>query len=949
MTRRLTCLVIALLVACGGSAKPASEPGPAAPAGHVAPAPVATGDDAAIPLWPAVKKGTLSNGLTYYILKHGKPENRAFLWLAVNAGSAQEDDDQRGLAHFNEHLAFNGTKRFPKQELIDYIEKIGMGFGAHLNASTHFDQTIYKLTVPTDKPEFVEKGLDILRDWAADVSFEPDEIEKERGVVLEEWRLGRGALLRLFDKHSKVMLDGSRYRDRLPIGLPEIIKGAKRDAFVRFYKDWYRPDLMAVIAVGDVDPATIEKQITARFGDLKNPAKPRPRPAAGVPKARGTRVSIATDKEVPVSLVAINNVFAHRSEASLKDFRRIIAEQIYNQIVNERLATIGRRAEAPYMGAQVGMQPMAREADIYGRTAIVKGGKVEDTLRALYTETLRVERHGFTPSELERARTNIQRAYEQVAAEETTNDSSDYVEEITRNFFEQEFMVGRKAERDLALQVLPKITVAELNALAKAFGGAEDRVITISGPEGKPLPDDKRVLAILSEVEASTIAPWEEKASATALMASPPKPGSVTKENKIDEIGVTEWTLSNGVRVILKPTDFAAEQVTLSADSPGGLALADAKLFPHARFADTLVALGGVGELDADALGKVLTGKRVFVSAEIDETTESLSGTSATRDLETMFQLVHLRMTAPRKDTTAFGVWKTNQSEQLETRMRVPETKYAIESQEAMYRNNPRRKAATPADIAKVDLDKAVAFYKDRFGDATDFTFVLVGAFEVDKIKPMVETYLASLPAKGRKEKEKDLAIKRAPGVVKKTWSLGSEPKARVAISFHGDEAWSRDKDRDMFILGEVLGMRLREVLREDMGGVYGVGVGGSITRVPRQARSFGIQFGCAPDAVDSLIAASMDEAAALGTRGIDDAYLAKIKQQFLRDRETQLKTNGFWVGWLASSARYKDDPTIILDTSGMVGRMTSDNVKAAAKKYLSRKQYFQSVLLPAK
>lgn len=952
--RRLLVLALATLVACGGS-KPttertttgSSQTGGATAAGGATPA-APTGANEMLPLWPMVKKGTLSNGLTYYILKNAKPEGRAFLWLAVNAGAVQEDDDQRGLAHFNEHMAFNGTKRFPKAEIINYLEKIGMGFGADLNASTDFDETIYKLTVPTDNKEFIGKGLDILRDWAGDVSYDAAEIEKERGVVMEEWRLGRGAGMRVFDKQAKVLLKGSRYAERLPIGEPEILKTAPREAFVRYYKDWYRPDLMAVIAVGDVDPATIEKEIQARFGDLKNPAKIRPRTVAGVPKAEGTRVSIVTDKELPTSFITVNNVFADRPLSTVKDFRRYLAEQLYGSILNERLNTISRRKEAPFAFAGVGVQGMGREIDMFSRIAQVKGDKAEDTLRALFTEVLRVERHGFTTAELERARTNMKRTYEAMVEEEATADSGDYVAEITRNFFQKEFMVGRKAERDYSLQFLPTITVEELNGLAKSFGGTENRVIMISGPEGKVTLTEKRMLEIVDEVGKSKIDPWQEKAVATALMATPPKPGTVVKETKIESIGVTEWTLSNGVRVIVKPTDFEAEQVSISGDSPGGLAIANMKAYPDARFADDIVGIGGVGDLDDDALEKVLAGKRMQVSASISETTESVDGTASTRDLETMFQLMHLRMTAPRKDEEAFAVWKTNMVEQLENRERVPEVKYAIESQELLYKKHARRKAPTPDDIKKVNLDKAMAFYKDRFGDATDFTFVIVGAFDQAKLKSLVETYLASLPAKGRKEKEKDPGVRRAGGVIKKSWALGSEPKARVSVSFHGDEKWSRDKDRDMFILSQVLSMRLREILREDMGGVYGVGAGGFISRVAPQERTFSIQFGCAPDAVDKLVKASFDEAAVVAKNGVPADYLEKTKAAFLRERETQLKTNGFWAGWLASSARFGDDPTMILDPSKMTARMTSDNVKAAAKRYLDGKQYYQAVLMPA-
>ena len=395
-------LIAAVAAACGGS-KPTTDTTPAPreiPAAvTVTPAAAPMNPDAMLlPLWPEVHKGTLSNGLTYYILKHGKPEKRALLWLAVNAGSVDEDEDQRGLAHYNEHMAFNGTKRFPKQDIVNYIQSIGMKFGADLNAYTTWQQTVYQLEVPTDDAGFLGKGFDILRDWAADVTDDPDEVRKESGVVLEEWRLGRGANMRLFDKQAQVMFKGSRYADRITIGLPETIKAANRAALMRFYHDWYRPDQMAVIVVGEIDPATIEKEIQAKFGDLKNPAHERQRVAAGVPKADGTRVSIETDKELPTAEIEISNLVPHRNNASSLDLRRSVVEQVYTTIVNERLAQLRRKPEAPFVNASTGIGAAlsTREIDAFTHSAQVKNGKVEDALRALLTEVRRVELHGFT-------------------------------------------------------------------------------------------------------------------------------------------------------------------------------------------------------------------------------------------------------------------------------------------------------------------------------------------------------------------------------------------------------------------------------------------------------------------------------------------------------------------------------------------------------------------------
>ena len=960
---RVAALILAVLAAaCGGSAKPAAGLATAAtaataapPAAAVAPAgPAAPQNpqDVPLPLWPEVKHGKLANGLTYYVLKHGKPEKRAFLWLAVNAGSVQENDDQRGLAHFDEHMAFNGTRRFPKSEIVNYLEKIGMRFGADLNARTTFDDTVYELEVPTDKKAFLDKGLDILHDWAGDVSYDPVEVDKERGVVLEEWRLGRGAQQRLFDKEAPVVFKGSRYAVRLPIGLPDVIRKAARDRLYQFYKDWYRPDLMAVIAVGDFDdPGAIEQAIQARFADLKNPSNERPRTAAGVPVADGTRVSIETDRELPETVLTIYNVMPHRPEATAHDFRRILVEQIYQRVLNDRLAVIARRPDAPFAQAGVGIESPTREIDVFAREAQVRAGQVEAALDGLLTEVLRVEQHGVTESEFDRARAILTRFYDQIEAEDATSDSRSFTEEFTRNFFEGEFMIGRKAESALARQILPTLTLAELNQLGTSFGGAGNRVILIDGPEaGKAaLPTRERVLAIVDEVGRRTIAPWEDRAVTAKLMEHAPAPGKIVKEARRDAIGVTEWTLSNGARVILKPTDYQADEVSLLGTSPGGLAMASDKELASARFADDIAAISGFGDHDAEEIGKLLAGKHATAAAEIGDTTESVRAAASPRDLETMFQLVHLEMTAPRKDDPAIAAWRQNVKEQLINRLRDPEVQYSIQSTKLLYQDNPRRMPATPGDVDQLDPAKALAFYNQRFGDATDFTFVIVGAFDPAALRPLVETYLASLPAHGRKEKQKDLGIRKARGVIKHAWMLGQEPKAHVEILFHGDEPWSRDKDRDLFILGQVLEIRLREVLREDKGGVYGVGVGGRLVRAPHPERDFSVSFGCDPLRITELINATFDEIAAVQKTGIGDDVLEKVKQTFTREREVQLRNNQFWLQWLDSAYTYGDDPALVLDPSKMIARMTSANVQAAARHYLDAKQFFEPVLLPAK
>ncbi len=947
---RLLLICIAITCACSGTnPKPdirssnSSQPTHAGNASSVSPS---KPDE--LPLWPVVRKGQLANGLTYYVMKHSKPEKRALMWLAVDAGSVDEDDDQRGLAHYVEHMAFNGTKRFPKDALVNYLQSIGMRFGADLNAYTSWQQTVYQLEVPTDKPEFLAKGLDILRDWAGSISFDPEEVKKESGVVLEEWRLGRGAGMRLFEKHAKVVLKDTRYANRIAIGLPEIIKAANRDALVRYYNDWYLPTHMAVIVVGEIDPREIEAAITARFTDLQKPAKARRRLPGGIPTAGGTRVSIETDAELPTPSIDILNLVPRRATSTAHDYRRLVVEQVYVNLVNERLAHVRRKPAAPFLNAATTIDTGVREIDVFSRSAQVKAGNVEQALRALYTETLRAERHGFAQAELDRAKAVVARRAEEAADKEATTESRAFADEITRNFFTAELMIGRAAERDLTNNYLPTISVEELNALAKTFGGAENRVVTVSLPAGVPTLSEARVQQIIAEVERTEIPAWVDKPLPTALLEKPPTPGKIVKEATVNSVGVTEWTLSNGARVIVKPTDFERDTVVVAATSPGGTALAADNDYYSARFSTAAVAVGGVANLDAEELAKVLAGKQVAITPSIGETTEGFNGQASPRDLETLFQLLHLRITAPRKDPEQFKIWQANSAEQVANQARSPEYQYARNTTEALYRNSIRRNLPKPDDFARVDLDKAMSFYRSRFGDVSDFTFVFVGELDLATLRRLVETYLASLPGKGRIEVEKDLKIRKVPHVVKKQWPLGTEPKASVQLQFHAGEAWSRDKERDMYVVSQALSHALREKMREDKSGVYGVSVNGAMLRSPYPERTFAISFGCEPARVDELIATVMATVEQISKDGIDAGRMDRLKQIYVRSREIDLRTNRFWLDRLTFAYRYRDDPTDILDTSKTLARMTNATLKAAVARFLDRKQVFTAIRLPA-
>ncbi|HUJ58731.1 MAG TPA: insulinase family protein [Kofleriaceae bacterium] len=939
--------VVALLAACGSPNKPVTAPAPA-PAPHVA-APVPPPHDPMAdvsPLDPQIKIGHLANGLTYYIMKHQKPEQRASLWLAVNAGSVLEDDDQRGLAHFCEHMAFNGTKRFPKMDIVNYIEKVGMVFGPDVNAYTSFDQTVYQLTVPTDDHAIVMKGLDILRDWAGDVTFDPVEVDKERGVVLEEWRLGRGAFARINDKQWPIIFGGSRYAERLPIGQPEIIKTAKRDTLYRFYKDWYRPDQMAVIAVGDFDPADLEKQIQARFGDLTNPTTERPRIAVPVPHDQPTTVTIATDPEMPYTSVSVYDKMDHRPQVTYGDYRRLLVERLYHQMLRARFAELALDPAAPFVYAGSYTTSFARTSDLFIRDAQAKAGHTPEVLGMLFKEIARVEKFGFLPSELDRARKTVLADYENEAKEWDKTPEPAIADEITRNFFNHEQMPGRALELQYAQQLLPTITLDELNHLAHTWGGDVGRVIALSGPESAKLPSEGEVRELVREAQGATVEAWKDTGGDRPLMAAPPAGGKVTASAHDDATGATVWTLSNGIKVVVKPTTFQNDEIMFDGWKLGGTSLLSDADYEQVRFGGLVTAMG-VGDLDPTALRKVLAGKVASVNVGYGELSENAGGSTRPADLETAMQLLYLRITAPRKDEKAFAAWKQQQIEWLSHKELLPEVNFFEQMTAVRAGDHLRRRPTTAAMLDKVDLDKALAIYKRRFADCTGMTFVFVGNIDPAVLEPLVERYIGALPTAGHAEHWKDIGIKYPTGKLEKTVVAGTEPKSFVSLTMGAPDKWTLDNDRDAEILSMVLRIRLREVMREDMGGVYGVQVRASISREPKQRRELSIFFGCDPANIDKLRAAAFAEIGKFAKDGAGDDYIAKVREQLRREHEVNLKENSWWLDQLRDQYYFGDDFTKTTDIDATIARVTSDHIKASAKKFFDPAHYVIGVMKP--
>lgn len=905
-----------------------------------------------MPVDPQIKIGKFANGLSYYIRANKKPEKRAELRLVIKAGSILEDDDQQGLAHFVEHMAFNGTKNFPKQDLVQFIESIGMRFGADLNAYTSFDETVYMLQVPTDKPETMDKAFLILEDWAQNVTFDPAEIDKERGVVMEEWRIRRGAGSRIQDKIWPIMLKGSRYADRLPIGKPEIIQGGKHERLKKFYADWYRPDLMAVVAVGDFDKAAVEKMITAHFASIPPAKNPRPRKEYDVLDHSGTTYAIATDKEMTATVVEVDNVLPARPEGSVGAYRQKMVDRLFSGMFSARFSELAQKPDSPLIFAGVGRGGfLSRSKDQASLFAQVKEDGIERGLDTLLVEAERVTRFGFTATELDRQKQNMLRTYERYVAEKDNTLASSRADEYVRNFLQDETLPSPEDEYELHKRYLPEITLAEINKLAQEWFPDRNRLVVVRAPEksGLVVPDQAKLEAVMKTASTRELKPYVDSVTAAALLESIPTPGSIIKTSSREAAGITEWELSNGVKVVLKPTNYKADEVIFRASSPGGTSLASDKDYIPATTASQVISAGGLAKFSATDLRKMMTGKVATATTFIGELEEGLSGSSSLKDLETMFQLIYLRFLQPRADQNAFTVQASQARTMLTNQSAIPEFAFFEALTTARYQNHPRRRFSTAAIVDEWNLDKSLAFYKDRFADASDFTFVFVGSFDLATMKPLVERYLGALPSIRRKENWKDVGVRSATGVIEKRVEKGIEPKSLNAIVFTG--AFEHDQMHRIAIraMSEVLQTRLLETIREELGGTYSISASPGYQRIPRPEYTITIQFGCAPERADDLIKRIFQEIEKLKTEGPTEKQVTDERETLLREFETNSKQNNYLLNQISLRYTSGEDPAGLWNIPDYYKKIDAAMIQQAARTYLDTKNYIRVTLVPEK
>lgn len=899
---------------------------------------------------PEVRQGMLENGLSYYVLEHPKPESRAAFRLVVNAGSLMEETEQLGLAHFLEHMAFNGTSSFEGNELVRYMESLGMRFGPDVNAYTSFGETVYKLDVPTADQEQFETGLQIMREWASEMTLAPEEIEKERGVVIEEWRTGQGPATRIRNQHLSVIFEGSRYAERLPIGEVEVLRTFDRDALLSYYQEWYRPDLMSFIAVGDFDGEAVEQQIRETFSDLPLRELRRIRTFYPIPDHNGTRISIASDPEAQDNRITIYNKTAPLRLVSKRDYRELLAYSLYSIMFNNRLDEISRSPEAPFLSAGAGRSNLVRSKGVVALSAQASTGGLSRSLEALLIEAKRAYEHGFAETELSRAKEQMLSRMRRLYNNRDSIESGRKADELIRYHLEDEAAPGIPGEWELYQELVPQITLDEVNSLAAGALEEENRVITVSAVESEEneIPDEREIRSLVEELRATEVEPYEDRVINRPLVEELPEPGEITEEFFHEEVDTTEFRLSNGARVLIKQTDFKEDEIILRAWSPGGTSLLEDQAARAASHATEVASQSGLGDFNRTELQRLLSGAQVSLSPYISGNSEGFSGSSTTEDFETLLQLLYLSVTDPRLDEDAYQTYMRRLRQQVSTRANDPRGTFQLRLQELYAQGDPRQQPLTPENIDEITLERIRRAYNDRFQGAGDFTFILVGTITPEEARPLLERYVASIQSGPTGEEPQDRGFRPPRNRIEDVVRAGSEPVSQVAILFSGDYDWSREENYHFASMIDATRMLLRQEIREEAGGTYGVGIGGFRQLEPYEVYLLQIGFGTDPQRVEELTERLYETLESAKEGALDQSFLQRVTATQREEYQQDLKENSYWASALEAAVEYRRELDSILDYPDLIDSLETSDLQEAARSYLDRSRSLELTLLPA-
>ncbi|MBQ9434593.1 MAG: insulinase family protein [Bacteroidales bacterium] len=904
---------------------------------------------------PNVKIGKLANGLTYYIRENKMPANHVEFRLAVNAGSNQEEEPQRGLAHFTEHMAFNGIKGFPGNEVVSKLQSIGVSFGGGLNAYTSFDETVFMISMPTDDAKNVDMGLNILRGWADGLLYNSKEIDQERGVITEEYRMYLGADKRMQQKYWPVLFRGMKYAEREPIGLLEVINGFEYQTIKDFYHDWYRPDLQAVIVVGDINAAEIEQMIIKKFSKIKPAKNPREKVVPALVKETSPQVVICTDKEAMGSNVEMVTKLPHIYVKTVGDYRESMVRSLFNMMIRARLSEMRQNPNTPFLSANINYSNYLREVDAYELSAQSKENKIDESMKALIRENNRVLKYGFLESELKRAKEEMMDNYERAAKEIDKTNSEAYASQYVSHFLKQTPIPGAKRTLKYAEKYLEGITLEEVNALAKQWVSKDNLVVIVTAPEqeGVKVPTEQDIRNILNDKSLENVTPYVDTYKDVEVIdVEKIVPGSVVSTKNIPEVEAKELTLSNGIKVLLKKTDYKNDEILFSAKSRGGISRYYECDIASAQFAPAFIMRAGIGELDYSSLSKKMKGKKVSLAPSIDVLSEGISGSTTPKDMEFFFQYLNAFFTNVRKDTNVYTLVMSETKERINTIQKNPLYKFIGKLVDLSTQSDPYYRTLLTADeefIKSIDYERAWQLYHQRFANPADFVFTFVGNFDEAEMTKMLETYVASLPTTDEMEDFNDVEKGFPEKSITTSVYAGTEEQSWAGMMFSEEYDYTPKNNMILNQIGEALNIEAIETIREKMSGVYSPQLQLDFEKYPKPTYTLMAIFSCAPQNVDTLSGAIFNLLRTFQKQGPKPETLQKVKEQMIKEQKTAMQKNSTWLGYLQN--KYFQDEA---DQLGSINRfeqrvneVTMEDIIQFMKQYFALDHYVRVSLYP--
>lgn len=908
-----------------------------------------------IPMDPKIRYGKLDNGLTYYIRHNEEPKQRAEFHIAQNVGAILENDDQDGLAHFLEHMAFNGTKNFPDKGIINYFEKNGVKFGYDINAYTSVDETVYRLSnVPTTRQGLLDSALLVLHDWSGFITLDEKEIDNERGVIREEWRTGNTAQRRMMRKSNELKYPGSQYAKRDIIGDTAVINNFTYDALRAYYKKWYRPDLQAIVIVGDVDVDLMENKIKTLFNKIPRKENYGERPIYSINDNKEPIVAIVTDPEAQNTQIRIDfnkDKLPAEVQLSMPGYGFSLINGIISSVMNERFSEISMQADAPFVAAYSYYFRLIKTKDAFINIVIPKEGQELEGYSALLLELEKLKRFGFTNAEVERAKTELLSSMEKSYNERNNQNSQRLAEEYIRHYLHDEPIPGIEAEFELVKMFLPQITAAGVNQIAQSYVTDENMIISISAPEKEAVkvPSEAQLLASLNDVKSVELTAKVEEEASRPLLEKTPKAGKVKKVKKNTALGTTEMTLSNGIKLIFKPTTFKKDEITLNAFSQGGLSkVSNIDDLPSASMATSIVQSNGIGDFNAIDLNKALTGKIASVNPYISTYGEGFSGSSSIKDFETMLQLVYLNFTAPRKDDNSYSALLNMFRTALANAEKNPNKAYSDSIRLTTSGHDPRVFLQNLEMIDKLDQDKAIDIFKQRFANPADFTYIFVGNIDPnDKAtQKLLATYLGGLKTSKNKEKYDDVYRDTPKGKVSNYFNREMQTKkASNRIQYTAEIPYNMNNIVNVSAIRNILNIRYLESIRESEGGSYGVGVSSSLSKTPKEEAVVLMQFDTDPEMQARLMQIIHNEIQTIVKDGPLAEDLQKVKENLLKQHEQDLEQNGWWSSVLR--AYYENGINYISDYKTSVNAITAASVQKMLKEIVDQGNVIEVVMMP--